>query len=912
MGKTTVGKKIGWDWAKGILKTFEIIFFVFLKFVRPGYSIENTIIQQTPVLTGLGITASKLLTFFEKFGNKCLLILDGFDECALGQNQDVVEIVRGEKLFKCNILLTSRPHSTREITEHFQTVVKVTGFTQDQARKFALKILNDEELVDDVMSFTPPTLIEEDTKLYQCPILLSFLCLLVRENEISLSDKAIGIGEIYTRMVRCLYGKFSIRKNRSFDATKFVDTLKRIGKIAFTALLSGNPLLKRSDVIEVVDEEVFDYGLLIGYEDAYRLIPDETADIFITFPHRSIMEFLGALYFVLQLSSDTTIDTLLDENKSEPIFMTDQLFLDFCLWFLCDKNSYIPIAKKDVILTTLAGFCAQKLVSSCLYVEHVHLEQIAKQCPTLDLRRAEKKNDGLMLAFHRKFLEKFENVNTIVLDFIYRRQWILEAMVPNCENIKHINIKGVFSYFACTRNCTIKVFMKKQGQLPECLDHLITKGCLNFNKPSTVQFFQKGHRSCDLAAASIIPFGRFITHLYAMSCSVSKAQLKLLADAITQSQIPRLSHLGFISCEFVTLSPLTEISWPNLSHLTFHSCDLGRFKCMLLAEVVSYKLTNLTSLAVVDQHVEHFLDTIFKHGTVGMTQFFLSLNLRNYKTVMSQLHEAASNKKMPNLLSLSLMGIEDFSPLLDLMRTLPLQSMSLSTLHATKYNLTQLCREFLQLNLRELNLSDYPNVKGYLSELFSDSFPSLHTLSLRKCKLGSYDLRCLAQANAKGVFPKLKCLDISLNRGHLDDIFPNYYLWNQLVSLNILHTFQQWGHDLLPHSFKALQHLSVSDQACYALFSKRVFWQCLQNLHIFMLDEQTMSHIVNAQERHLLPALESLCVNLDNVERSVFDIDATHRLGQISVHDAESFRDDFSHWGCVCCEEGQRNSAPRD
>ena len=418
MGKTTVGKKIGWDWARGILKTFQLVFFVFLKFVRPGYSIENTIIQQTPVLTGLGITASKLLTFFEKYGNKCLLILDGFDECALGPNQDVVEIVRGEKLFKCNILLTSRPHSTREITEHFQVVVKVTGFTKDEARKFAFKILKDEKLVDDVLSFTPPTLIEEEKKLYECPILLSFLCLLVRENEIGLSDKAISIGEVYTRMVRCLYRKFTIRKNRIFDATNFVETLKLIGKIAFKALLSGSPLLKRSEVVKEVDEEVFDYGLRFGHEDASRLIKDETADIFITFPHRSIMEFLGALYFVLMLSCNTTIDTLFDGTRSDPMFMTDPLFLDFCLWFLCEKNCYIPIDGKNVILATLAEFCAQNLGSSCFRVE-----DITKLSPALDLRRAEKKNDELMFAFYLKFLEKLENANTIVLDFRYPREW---------------------------------------------------------------------------------------------------------------------------------------------------------------------------------------------------------------------------------------------------------------------------------------------------------------------------------------------------------------------------------------------------------------------------------------------------------------------------------------------------------
>ena len=825
------------------------------------------------------------------------MILDGFDECALGENHDVVQIVRGEKLFKCNILLTSRPHSIRDIRQHFQTVVKVTGFTKHEARKFAFKILNDRKLANDVLSFTPLTLTYEDTKLYHCPILLSFLCLLVREQEISLSDKAISVGEIYTRMVRCLYRKFTIRKNRSFDTKKFVDTLKRIGKIAFRALLSGNPLLKRSEVVKEVDEEVFDYGLLIGHEDAYRFIRDETADIFITFPHRSIMEFLGALYFVLMLSSNITIDALFDAKQAKPIFLTDPLFLDFCLWFLCDKNSYIPIDGKDAILTTLAGFCSQQLVSSC-----VHIEQITKLCPALDLGRAERKNDELMFAFYRKFLEKFQNANTVVLDFRYPREWILETMIQNCENIRHINIKGIFSYFACTRNCTIKVSIRKQAILKDFLGQLITRDCAKFDKPATVYFFQRGDGH-DLANNSICRLGRFITHLCVVRCSVSDVQLKLLADTVTQGKMSRLSHLSFISCKFVALYPFFEMKAPHLSHLNFDNCEIGNANCESLAEAVSYKFTNLTSLTVVDEGVDHFLDTVLSHGLLGMTQFFPGFYLRNYTASMTHFIEAVNDQKMPNLSSLRLVGIKHVTciPVIDLLRTLPLQSLALSNFYVTKDELKQMIS---LVNLRELNLSDCSNVGGNLSPLLDVPHSSLHTLTLRKCNLGSHDLRFLAQATAMGKLPKLKCLDISLNRGYLEDVFANC-LWNELLSLNILHEFLDSGRELSPLYFRALQHLSASDRTLQVLLSRGIVWPCLRSLHVFMLNEKTMTHIVNAQEQHLLPVLESLCVHLSDVERSVLDIDETYRLRNVSVHDAESFRDskEICSWGCVCYDK---------
>ena len=56
-GKTTLMKKMGWDWATGMFKKFSIVFFVFLKLVRPCEAKENIIIRQHPVLKATDIKA---------------------------------------------------------------------------------------------------------------------------------------------------------------------------------------------------------------------------------------------------------------------------------------------------------------------------------------------------------------------------------------------------------------------------------------------------------------------------------------------------------------------------------------------------------------------------------------------------------------------------------------------------------------------------------------------------------------------------------------------------------------------------------------------------------------------------------------------------------------------------------------
>ena len=196
MGKTSLSKKIAWDWAKRLFVKVSIVFFVFLKLVKPGDFIEDAIVQQTRKFQKKQIERKKLINILEHFGHRCLLILDGYDECALGQNEKLIDILSGLKFENCNIIMTSRPHSIVDIEEYFDTIVSVEGFTRNEARKFASCMVPDGEKVEQILNFNPAGE-RSDRPVHNVPILLSFLCLLVREENIDLSDKTISMGEIY-------------------------------------------------------------------------------------------------------------------------------------------------------------------------------------------------------------------------------------------------------------------------------------------------------------------------------------------------------------------------------------------------------------------------------------------------------------------------------------------------------------------------------------------------------------------------------------------------------------------------------------------------------------------------------------------------------------------------------------------
>ena len=161
------------DWSKGEFKLYSIVFFVFLKFLQPGESIDNVIMKQNPELEGLGVTVEKLRGILERFSDRCLMILDGLDEHGHGQNVDVLKIIRNSKLLGCGIIVSSRPHNTREVEIYFPTIIRVDGFRWKEAERFISNFFTDKRKIKEIMKFKPSDS-REMFPIQKCPILLSF------------------------------------------------------------------------------------------------------------------------------------------------------------------------------------------------------------------------------------------------------------------------------------------------------------------------------------------------------------------------------------------------------------------------------------------------------------------------------------------------------------------------------------------------------------------------------------------------------------------------------------------------------------------------------------------------------------------------------------------------------------------
>ena len=425
MGKTTLGRKISWDWARGEFDKFSIIFFVALKFVKPGDSIENIIMQQNPELEGLSVTQEKLKTLLNRFSNRILVILDGLDEHRLGQNEDVLKIIKNEKLLDCRIVMSSRPYSVNEVEEHFPTIIRVEGFTETEARKFVSNFFTDRKKISQILQFKPSDS-REDFPVHKCPILLSFLCLLVKENKINLLDKNLTIGDMYLRMVKCLYKKFIIRNGMIFNQGEFVNVLKSVGQFALQTLKTNNPLLQRSEVERIVGNHAFQYGFFTGQED-FRPCTDPTVDICVTFAHRSIEEFFWSFGFLQALDDGKSVAEILGSDCEEPIFMVNPLVMQFCLWL---QREFF--GSWGIVYDKLVTYAAQRIDTHMLDTDTV--DQIF---PAMGIRKAVRDKDSLKLEFLKQVFEKCEQVRVFQIRRDEGRQAFGTDILGVLELISH-------------------------------------------------------------------------------------------------------------------------------------------------------------------------------------------------------------------------------------------------------------------------------------------------------------------------------------------------------------------------------------------------------------------------------------------------------------------------------------------
>ena len=227
------------------------------------------------------------------------------------------------------------------------------------------------------------------------------------EQEIDLSDKTINMGDIYTRLVKSLYKKFTIRKGIELKKKDLSFIYKSVGKLALRTLLLNNPLLERREVLTIVGDFAFDYRLFAGHED-FRLVGDPAADIYVTYPHISLEEFFGSSGFLQALDEGRGIDDILGCHYKKAIFMVNPLVMRFCLWFLSSSDFNFP--QRDECYDKLTSYVAERIDG-----KGFDTKEIAHRYPVIDMLLSPTQLGHSHIQFCRDALDKCKHITTLNL-----------------------------------------------------------------------------------------------------------------------------------------------------------------------------------------------------------------------------------------------------------------------------------------------------------------------------------------------------------------------------------------------------------------------------------------------------------------------------------------------------------------
>ena len=485
-----------------------------------------------------------------------------------------------------------------------------------------------------------------------------FLAILVNTREIDLAGKHPNLGEINTKLVGSLYRKYLTQKGiKSMDMKQFVKVLIGVGKIAFQILTSCRTLLKKSDVLDAAGAEAFEYGLLIGTE-RYSLFPDETADISITFPYRTILEFLGALFFVQSLSDGVDIETLLGSDSEVPVLLTNRLFLYFCLWLTSGKAWQFKFDNRTDALD-----CLKTYILDRINVVQLDFDDIGTLFPLLAIDHVYKLKVELRISLLGDLLPKCDKTKDLIVtrSSDYPRDMTVLSCGSRMQNLRSVTVVDDRTDVITTdidiiqesdsEEFNIMISTRDEIDIDELLTH-----CMPTDKQACVQMVVKGDEfdlskiakgnikqlhlmdplfgNSRLLSNSDISFYPSLTRLILTRLDIDNSLITALSKAAQNGNLGSLSQLRFVACKGFKgkLSELLQTTrWPHLTELDLYKNDLDLSDIQVLSDIPRDPSTStlpcLTSLSISLDCVEILkkgdLLTLFRHRWTKLSRLSL-------------------------------------------------------------------------------------------------------------------------------------------------------------------------------------------------------------------------------------------------------------------------------------------------
>ena len=391
VGKTTLAIKACSDWAKHrLFGRYELLVLVSLREVkyRKGESLKDLF----PCCSD-----KRVIDYYEKSGGKhVVMIFDGYDELSYQQrrvNSIFLDIIRGEVLPECAVLVTSRPyassylHELKSINRH----VEVLGFKKEQIYACVKKCLPDSDSAKELTQ----QLEEREDILSLCYIPLNCMIMIHVYNQ--KKTLATTMTELMSQFIidTVTRGVKYIELSPEIEnvCIKDIDNLPHpadeqlhaLEQLAYENLIEDQFIFSQNELLSVFRNlKSFSKSrdvtkLCLSLLTSVHTVSDNT-DTHFQFLHLSIQEYLAARYAIKTLSSEGEQINILRKFVDEPRF---RLFLLFYVGMMpMDKDTaqiffHVGLQCSDVKDDHDSGIyyhTANPVVEKILYFAHMIFE----------------------------------------------------------------------------------------------------------------------------------------------------------------------------------------------------------------------------------------------------------------------------------------------------------------------------------------------------------------------------------------------------------------------------------------------------------------------------------------------------------------------------------------------------------
>ena len=338
VGKTTLLAKVAYDWALGKrLKKIDLVFFIRLREI--GQNTDFAEIIKTFISDEVHLQNAKLCEYMRSHQRKIIILLDGLDEykgdiTQAGTNDDLLQIIRGDKFKRAPVVITTRPWKAEQITS-IESInkkyrrIRIEGFTEQGVQGYIRKFfIDDTESAESLINLTTEGSVVAKT-MAPYPIFCCMLCHMwkwIKESDRERVRRLETFSQLIQEMINSLVEQYASKLKETGESlnqcqTRCKESFERIGKVAFHGLLVRQLTFNADEFRECKDamKTGCDVGVLSSRK---RVAPsdmrqrDGTEQISeVSFPHKLMQEYLAGYYLAsLYRKNPTEFEKLLREK----------------------------------------------------------------------------------------------------------------------------------------------------------------------------------------------------------------------------------------------------------------------------------------------------------------------------------------------------------------------------------------------------------------------------------------------------------------------------------------------------------------------------------------------------------------------------------------------------------------------